>query len=118
MKIKRCSDFLYEKSPGSLWGSPDEWSDNNNLPEIDPIPQVTSKFGEGPDFLYHATEPEALDDILENGLQGDIYLTSTPEEAKRHHPIVLKINVKNRKLNRDREGWIVKDVPADQIEKM
>jgi hypothetical protein len=67
------------------------------------------------EVLYHSVEPENLEDVMEEGLHGQIYLTKTPQEARKHHPIVLKINVKGRKLTVKDEGFVVKDVPVDQI---
>ena len=112
MKIKKCSDFLNEKSPGSLWGSPDEWSDNNR-PNVK-IPPLRVK-GDGPDYLYHAIEPEALASVMRDGLKGKIYLTTTPEEARGWHPIVLRIDVRGRQLTPEHEGFTVQDVSVDKI---
>jgi len=89
MKIKKYSEFLNE----------------NKTPE-----------NFIPDFLYHSIEPENYDSIMRYGLRGDIYLTFTPKEAEKHHPIILKIDVRNRQLINSNEGWIVKDVPIDNIE--
>lgn len=71
-----------------------------------------------PDFLYHSCDEDNLPSIMKNGLVGKIYLKDTPEEAAELHPVVFKVDVRNREMNKDREGWIVKDVPADLIERI
>lgn len=105
MRIKSCTDFINEGLFDFLKRGPKidpNDIDNNNIP----------------DFLYHSTEPDVIDSIMRDGLNGDIYLAETPEEALRHHPLLLKIDVRFRKLRREREGWVVKNIPVDQIERM
>lgn len=104
MRIKSCTDYVKEARIPTLW---------YDYRDIDAdIPQ-SDKY----EFMYHAVEPEDLDSVLRYGLKGDIYLTLTPEEAAEYHPIVLKINVKERKLIAKDEGFVVKDIPKDQIER-
>lgn len=71
-----------------------------------------------PDFLYHSTERHLVNGILADGLNGKIYLTENPEEAKLHHPIVLKVDVRFREVGRDDEGYFVQNIPPDQITRL
>lgn len=98
MKIRTCSDYVKE---------------GKNLQKF-----MLKESVNAPDFLYHACEEEDLASIKKNGLVGIIYLKETPDEAKEHHPIAFKVDVRNRDIKKDKEGWIVKDVPADLIERI
>jgi hypothetical protein len=99
MKIKKCSQYLKENLYGA-YGGGDDYEN----------PYTNQK------YMYHSTEEDNVDDIMKSGLVGEIYLTTTPEEAAEHHPVVLKIDVRNRELKMGDEGFIVNGVPADQIE--
>jgi hypothetical protein len=98
MKIKKCSQYLKENLYGAYGG--DDY-DNPYLKQ---------------NFMYHSTEEDNVDNIMKNGLVGDIYLTTTPEEAREHHPVILKIDVRNRVLKMGDECFVVNGVPSDQIE--
>jgi len=110
MRIKSCTDFINEAN----------WLKKLLVKEEpDPADNENDVDGNGvPDFLYHAVEIEAVDSIMRDGLNGEIYLTETPEEAAIHHPIVLKIDTRYRDVRRARGHWVVKNVPIDQIERM
>lgn len=96
MKIKKCSDFINE-----AWveGQPSEaWE--GALPD---------------DYLYHSTERNCLNSIFSHGLNGKIYLTKTPEEARQHHPIVLKILADKDKALKQGNNYIMRNIPARDI---
>lgn len=89
MKIKKCSYFLSENLE----------NDFENL-----------------DYMYHSIDPKDYDSVMKVGLLGEIFLTKTPEEAREYHPLVLKVDVKDRKLNiKDNGKCSVMGVTIDKI---
>lgn len=105
MRIKSCTDFVNEGIS--------DWF--KKKPKIDPNDIDANGI---PDFLYHSTEPDLVDNIMENGLFGYIFLASTPEEALIYHPVLLKIDVRFRRVRRQADGWVVKNIPVDQIQRI
>lgn len=132
MKVKKLSDFINEQSgsdydEGQIFAGDEDRIIDPTKPlkkrkDILPFEPFRSDWkskkinDEESNFLYHAIEDDDYDSVMETGLHGDIYLTKTAEEAREYHPFVLKINVKGRKLTVKDEGFVVRDVPVDQIE--
>lgn len=85
MKIKKCSESI------------DEWNEESD------------------DYLYHSTEEVCLNSIFSKGLNGKIYLTKTPEEAQKYHPIVLKILADKDKTLKQGNNYIINNIPAENI---
>jgi hypothetical protein len=89
MKIKRCSYFINENSKDDF---------------------------EKLDYMYHSIDEKDYNNVMKNGLLGEIYLTKTPDEAREYHPLVLKIDIKNRDLNIKEDGKCsVMGVTIDKI---
>lgn len=66
-------------------------------------------------YLYHSTEPNCIDSIFSKGLNGKIYLTKTPEEAKQYHPIVLKIMADEDNIQKQGNNFIIQNIPVNNI---
>lgn len=98
MRIKKCSIYIKEASlPPNF-----EYDDDEN---------------ENPDYMYHSTEKENIKNILYEGLKGEIYLTTSLKDAKRHHPWVLRIDVRDIKLRIKEDGsYVANYIPPGKIE--
>jgi hypothetical protein len=112
--VKKFKEFLNEDMDWG-YGRQDEDDVNDQIIGSD-ISNYDKYSNEKFDYLYHSIEKEDIDSVMRYGLKGEIYLTLTQAEAKKYHPIVLKIDVSTRQLKVSREGFIVKDIPVDQIE--